>query len=282
MIAVGLALGAACCWGVADFLAGLASRRVPVPNVLLLVESGGMVVILSVAIATGEPLPGERAIFLAAAAGLAGVLALGCFYRALALGTMSIVAPISATGVVLPVVVGVATGDDPSPVAAAGLLLAVAGVVLASRESGHVDEESRSGRQALLLAVLAAIGFGTYFVCVDPAVEESVVWTLTIGRAVGVPPVIAVILLRSRAANPGIGWRLGLGLCAVGCVDLLATTLLALANNEGDVSIVSVMGALYPVMTVILAWIVLRERLARIQAAGVACALAGVLMVAGG
>jgi len=111
MLPVLLSLAASSCWGVADFLGGLQSKRVPVPVVLCLVEGTGLALVLVIIAATGEPFPGTRAAILSVVAGVAGVIALGCFFRALSIGTMSIVAPISATGVSLPVVVGIATGD---------------------------------------------------------------------------------------------------------------------------------------------------------------------------
>lgn len=280
MLAIGLALGAACCWGVADFLAGLASRRLPVLVVLLLVEGGGLVVILAIALALGEPLPGERGLVLAGAAGLAGVLALGCFYRALAIGTMSVVAPVGATGVTLPVIVGLATGDRPSAIAATGLALAVVGVVLVSREVTADAAAARANRASIGLALLAAVGFGTFFVAADPAADESVIWTLVLIRAAALPLVAGLVLVRDRARVPR--GRLLVGVAGVGCIDLAATALIVAANTEGDLSIVAVLGSMYPVMTIALAWLWLRERLANVQFAGAACALAGVALVAAG
>lgn len=280
MTAVGLALGAACAWGVADFLAGMASRRVPVPWVLLFVELGGFVVIAGVLLATGEEPPGGRAFALAVVAGLAGVTALGLFYQALAVGTMSVVAPISATGVAIPVVVGIATGDALSTVTAVGLVAAVAGILLASREGGEAAAERTGNRTGVLLALGAALGFGAYFTCIDPAVEESVVWALVVSRGVSCLPVLVLAVVRFAPRRPD--GRTTLAICAIGTIDLLATALLGLANNEGAVSVVSVLGALYPVVTVLLAAAVLRERLRPDQAVGVALALAGVGMVAAG
>jgi uncharacterized membrane protein len=131
MVPVLLSLAASSCWGMADFLGGLQSKRVPVAIVLVVVEGTGLVGVLAIIAVTGEPFPGTRAVLLALVAGVGGVIALGCFYRALSIGTMSIVAPISATGVALPVVVGIATGDRLSTIFAAGLAVTVIGVVLA-------------------------------------------------------------------------------------------------------------------------------------------------------
>jgi uncharacterized membrane protein len=154
-MAIALALIASACWGLSDFLAGLASRRVAVPFVLLLVEGGGLLVVAAITLATGEPFFSDGKDALSAiAGGLAGVLGLGCFYRALAIGTMSVVAPISAAGVALPVIVGVASGDRPSAIAAAGLAAIVAGVILASREEHADAAAAAAGRTAVLLALL--------------------------------------------------------------------------------------------------------------------------------
>jgi uncharacterized membrane protein len=131
VLAVALALAASACWGVADFTAGLKTRRLAVPLVLLVVQGIGCLWVLAVVLASGEPAPDATSAAASVLAGVAGAAALGALYRALAIGTMGVVAPISATGVALPVVVGVATGDRLSLVVSAGLALAVAGVLLA-------------------------------------------------------------------------------------------------------------------------------------------------------
>ena len=187
MLAVALSLLASACWGVADFTGGLQSRRVPVVVVLAIVEGVGLLAVLIVIAATGESLPGTRAILFAAGAGTAGAVALGCFYRALAIGTMSIVAPISSTGVALPVIVGIATGDRPSLLVSLGLVVAVVGVLLASREQHDDAEQAAAGRAAVWLALVAALGFGSYFVFSDVAADSSVLWLLVFSRVLIVP-----------------------------------------------------------------------------------------------
>jgi drug/metabolite transporter (DMT)-like permease len=279
-MAIVLALAAAASWGLADFLAGLASRRVSVPVVLLLVEGGGLVVIVVVAAIWGGPFFDDaRDFWSAVGAGLSGVMALGCFYRALAIGTMSVVAPISSAGVALPVVVGIATGNRPSVVTAMGLVAIVVGVVLASREEHDDAEATAAGRTALGLALLAALGFGGFFVLIDAPADVSVPWTLVVSRGAAVP-LVALVILRTRPAFPVA--RLGLGIAAVGCVDLLATALLSLAQTEGDLSVVSVLGGMYPVATVLLAAAFLGERVRTPQLVGIVCALGGVGAVAAG
>lgn len=279
-MAIALAFAAACSWGLADFLAGLASRRLPASVVLLLVEGGGLVVILAVAVLSGTPFFAHATdLWSAIGGGLSGVLGLGCFYRALAIGTMSVVAPISSTGVALPVVVGIATGNRPSAVTAAGLVAIVAGVVLASREEHDSAQAAADGRRALGLALLSAVGFGGFFALTDAPSDASVAWTLVAARAAALPFVAAVIL-RSGAALPSR--RFGVGIAGIGCIDLLATALIAIANTKGDLSVVSVVGGMYPVMTVLLAAAVLHERVRAPQALGIALALGGVAAVAAG
>lgn len=280
MTAVLLSLAAACCWGCADFLGGLQSKRVAVPVVLAVVESVGLAGVLTLIVITGEPFPDGRAVVLSMVAGSAGVLALGLFYRALAIGTMSIVAPISATGVTLPVVVGIATGDHLTVIVSAGLAVTFVGVILASRETGVEDEDRSSGhRLSVVLALCAAVGFGLYFVLADSAADESVLWLLALARFVTVPALLAIAWSR---AMPGPDRRASRALVLTGVLDCGATGLYALASTHGALSIVSVVGSVYPVTTVILARFVLGERLQAWQRAGVVAAFAGIAMVAGG
>jgi drug/metabolite transporter (DMT)-like permease len=279
-MAVALALAAAASWGLADFLGGLASRRVSVPIVLLLVEGGGLVVIVAIALISGAHFfDSSRDFWSAVGGGFAGVLGLGCFYRALAIGTMSVVAPISAAGVALPVVVGIASGNRPSAIAAVGLAAIVAGVVLASREEHDDAAGAQAGRTAVLLALLSAVGFGCFFTLTDAPADASVPWTLVCARAAAMPFVVGVIA-RTRPAWPSL--RLGLAIAAVGLIDLSATALIVVANTKGDLSVVSVLGGMYPVATVLLAAAVLHERVRRPQVTGIVLALLGVAAVAGG
>jgi drug/metabolite transporter (DMT)-like permease len=280
-MAIALAIMAAACWGLADFLAGLASRRVAVPIVLLLVEGGGLVVIVAITLASREPFfDNSRDVVSAVAGGLSGVLGLGFFYRALAIGTMSVVAPISAAGVALPVVVGVVTGDRPSAIAAVGLVAVVGGVVLASREEHETAAAAAAGKEALGLALISAVGFGGFFALTDAPADASVLWTLVLSRSAAIPIVAAIVLLTHAAPRPS--GRLALGIAAVGVVDLTATALIAVANTRGDLSIVSVLGGMYPVATVLLAAAFLHERLRGPQLAGVVLALGGIAAVAAG
>jgi drug/metabolite transporter (DMT)-like permease len=279
VLAVALALVASSCWGVADFLGGLQSKRVAVPLVLCIVEGTGLALVLIAIVATAEPLPDGRAIVLSLVAGAAGICALGAFYRALAIGTMSIVAPISASGVALPVIVGVATGDELSAIVSLGLAVTVVGVVLASREQHDDAQRAAAGRQSIGLALLAAIGFGSYFALSDSAADASILWLLALSRAIVVPGLM--VFAWARGMRPPRG-RAGVALVVAGTLDVSATGLYGVANTKGALSIVSVVGSLYPLTTVVLARVVLGERIRAIQRVGVAAAIAGVAMIAAG
>src|SRR4051812_19478511 len=194
MAAVVYAICASLCWGTADFAAGLKSRRIGVLPTLAWVEGSGLLWIAIVIAATGEPLPDGRTILFAVLAGAAGFTGLGVFYKALSIGTMSIVAPISATSVVLPVIVGLASGDTLSAIVAAGLAVTAVGVLLASREEVAEVEQRGPNRPAVILALVAAVGFGSYFVFADIAADGSVMWLLAIGRLAACPIIIALAL----------------------------------------------------------------------------------------
>lgn len=273
------ALSAALVWGVADFVGGMASRRFSVITVLLLTELGGLIVIGAVVAATTPEMFSREDAIMSMAAGLIGTAALGLFYRALAIGTMSVVAPITATGAVIPVIVGLATGDALSVVQVGGLAVVLVGVVLASREQSSVEAPSEEQRRSILLAVAAAVGFGLFFLLSHPPAEESVGWTVFFLRLAQVP-VVAGIWLWLGAQRPGP--KLTTVLLCAGTLDLGATALLALANSGGEVSIVSVLTSTYPVVTVLLAAVVLHERLLRSQYVGIVLTLAGIGAVVAG
>jgi len=292
VLAVALGLSSSLFWGLGDFLGGLQSRRVRVLAVLLVSQASGLVAI-AIGIAIARPqAPPLVDLWPAAAAGLAGAIALSAFYRALAIGTMSIVAPISATGAAVPVVVGIAGGDRPAALQLAGIVAAVVGVVLASRE---LDEPQRGSglavaarpdpgrvpeRTSVALALVAALGFGTFFVGMDAGADASVPWALLANRVASVSAVLLVVGA-ARVPLPGSPRRLA-PLVLVGLLDAGANGLYAWGSTEGLVSVVAVLGSLYPVATVLLARLVLGERVRRVQEVGIVAALAGVALIAAG
>jgi drug/metabolite transporter (DMT)-like permease len=281
MLAVALGLSSSLCWGFADFLGGLQSRRVRVLAVLLISQATGLVAI-AIGLAIARPhAPALVDLWPAAAAGLAGAIALSAFYRALAIGTMSIVAPISATGAAVPVIVGVATGDRPAALQLAGIVAAVVGVVLASRELDEPHPAGRvPGRTSILLALVAALGFGTFFVGMNAGADVSVPWALLANRIASVSAVL-IVVAALRVPMPDTPRRAA-PLALVGLLDAGANGHYALGTTHGLVSVVAVCGSLYPVATVVLARVVLGERVRRVQEVGIVAALAGVALIAAG
>jgi drug/metabolite transporter (DMT)-like permease len=289
MLALAFALSSSLCWGVGDFIGGLQARRIPLLRVILVSQAAGLVVLVVVVAALGL-WPGDWVKMLpAAAGGIAGIAALSAFYRALAIGTMSVVAPISATGVAVPVLVGVASGERPAALQLAGILAASVGVVLASRERGPGLPPTEGARASVVLALLAALGFGSFFVGVRISARVDLAGALVASRAASVAVLIlAGLVLRwvrepgpSRprpAPAPGDGTVLP-ALLLIGFLDLSANLLYALATRRGLLSVVAVAASLYPLTTVVLARLVLGERVRRIQEVGIAAALAGVVLI---
>jgi drug/metabolite transporter (DMT)-like permease len=291
-----LALAASLCWGIADFTAGLEARTVALPTVLLFAQGVGLALALPIVALSGRPFPAAAPALAALGAGVAVITGLACFYRALAAGTMSVVAPIAATGVAIPVLVGVLGGDHLALIQAFGMLAALLGVVLASRHPGAdaTAADRRSHRNALGLAMVAAVAFGCYFLCAHVGARGGVAWLLVLAHITSVLGVLAIgsfaaVSARARAARhvrPVSPTRRALAvgdlglLGLAGLLDFAATGLYGIANRHGLLSVVAVAGSLYPVATVLLARTVLRERVARSQALGVGLALVGVALIA--
>jgi len=280
VLAVVLAFSSSLCWGLADFLGGLQSRTRPLVTVLLVAQVAAVAAGIAYVAGAGDAFPDPEPALLAVGAGVAGCAALAAFYRGLAIGTMSIVAPVSATGAAVPVLVGLATGERPGAIQVAGIAVAMAGIVLAAREpAGAV--QSRALRASLGLAGLAALGFGTFFVLIDRATElGGAPWSLLLVRA-GEVALLGALALVTRPAMP-TGTRDAMPLLAIGALDFSATAFFALATEQGLLSVVSVVGSLYPAVTVVLARVVLAERVARSQEVGVVLTLAGVVAISAG
>jgi len=280
VLALTLALSCSLCWGVADFIGGVQARRIHVLLVILISQCVGMIGVTALLLIRGKGPPEFLHLLPAIGAGLAGIAALSAFYRALAIGTMSIVAPISATGVAVPVIVGVAGGDRPGALQLAGILAAVVGVVLASREEDVALHERRAFEASIGLALVAALGFGSFFVGLRASARTDVPWALFASRGAGVAALIGAALAL-RPPGP-VGRRSLPLLVLMGALDLAANGLYALAARHGLLSVVAVAASLYPLATVLLARIVLGERVRRVQEVGIAAALTGVLLIAAG
>lgn len=271
-MAVFLALAASALWGLADFGGGLLSRRRAALAVVVTSQFLALVALGAFIAATGAaavPLPWQGL-----AAGAVGAVALLAFYRCLAIGPMGLVAPIASTGVVVPVLYGVLTGERLGMIQIAGIGLAVAGIVLASGPELQAGASIRGS--AITLAVLAAAGFGMVYVFLADS-PEAATSTLLAQRLASVALGAALLLATRTPAQFGAR-ELSL-LAVVGIADVAANGAFILGSSRGLVSVVAVLASLYPVATALLARYVLAERLRPIQTAGAAAALGGVLLL---
>jgi uncharacterized membrane protein len=280
MVAIALGLAASLSWGVADFIGGIQSRRMPVVAVVLGSQLAGLVLVAVIVAARGKSPPGGDFVLYAALSSVGGIIGLTSFYKALSIGAMGVVAPLSSTAAVIPVAVGIATGDRPSTLQGIGVAIAIGGVILASREATDEAQTSPAISKGAGFALISAVGFGCFFLAIDRASDSDVLWAVTVNRITSVLLLTAALLI----IRPKLGLKLTdmRTLAIVGVLDIAANGFFALAATKGLVSVVAVLSSLYPVMTVILARVVLKERLAAIQRAGALAALAGVALISAG
>lgn len=283
MLGIALGLASSLSFGISDFLAGVTARRVGTPAVLLfsMVAYFALAVVWIVVSGTGAPTASQ--VGLAAAAGLGVGVGLAAFYEGLAVGTMSIVAPIAATGVIVPVVAGIVGGEDPGLVRSLGMASAVVGIVLAVRgPQASVTEHVVHRRKSMVCAVIAALGFGTFYWLVSPASETELPWTLLICRTITLPAIIAIVVVAGASLRRALTPRGLAATFAIGALSLAAIYCYAEGTRHGDLSVVAVAASLYPVVTTVLARHRLHERLTAGQQGGVLAVLLGVVLMAAG
>lgn len=272
-----LALFSAAVYGVGDFSGGMAARRVPATTVLLWSHLIGFVLLLAATpLLGGHPDGGD--LLLGLAGGLAGAVGVGLLYKGLAVGPMSVVAPITALlSALVPVLVGVLQGERPRLGVALGMAAALASIVLVSAQGGgSLRPADPSG---VLFALGAGLGFGLFFVALSYTGDDSGIWPLVATRVASVSSVGALALLGkvSREAPRGEARRLT---GVAGTLDATANVLYLLAVRRGLLSVVSVLAALYPVSTVVLARAVLKERFGTLQRIGMAIAIPAAVLIA--
>jgi len=270
-----LALAASLSWGVSSFTAGLESRRRSVWTVVAVSQiASALSAVALLLFAHGEDLTAGNAAW-AVIAGVCGATGLVAYYRALALGAMSVVAPIIAAQVVIPVVVGLALGERPALAAYAGMVLAAAGVALVSRGGGA--GVARVPGTAILLAVLTAVLFGIMGVALDRCGAGSPLQSVFVVRVVSALVVLAYFFASRRRFD--VEARDLPALASVGILLTVANVLLTVAFTIGLLSIISVLGSLSPVVIVVMAQVLLHERLCVRQWVGVAAVFAGVVLL---
>jgi drug/metabolite transporter (DMT)-like permease len=282
-MAAALALLSSLLWGTSDFFGGIFTRRIAAVVVVLVSQGIALALIIPTVWVLGSFDDSSGYFWWGVAAGLVGPIGLVCFYWALSIGVMGVVSPIAATGIVVPVAWGlIVDGDRPSVMQFAGIAVGFVGVVLAG--GPDIPRDDASARQvhtkSIALALIAALGFGAAFVCLDGGGQYSVGMTLLVQRSTSVGLMLIPVVIITRLV--GIRWRDLPGLAGVGAGDAAANGAFAWSSTLGLLSVTSVLGSLYPVATLLLARTVLGERLTRLQAYGVALALAGILLLAAG
>jgi drug/metabolite transporter (DMT)-like permease len=275
-LGLALALASSVVWGAADFSGGSLTRRLPTFAVTVVSQSAGFVALL-VAVAVQGDVTG-RSLELGVLAGLGGGTGLAAFYRALSIGTMSVVSPLAACGAVVPFAIALLAGDRPSALALVGAVAALAGAVLASVEERRAESPERA--RAIVLAILAAVALGVFVYFLGLGSREGDALSTLVGARIGSLAVL-LVLTSATGASLRLAPRFLPAGAAVGLADLSANALFAVASSRGLLSLVAVLGSLYPVVTVLLAHVLLGERLTRAQQTGVAVALAGVAAIAG-
>ncbi len=269
-----LSLSASLAWGVGDFAGGLKSRVLPALTVMAVSQPFGLVV-LGVVVAVRGTGPDGWEVLWACLSAVLGTIGLAAFYRGMAAGAMSVVAPIAAIAAGVPVAWGVLSGDRLSFLQAVGIAAALGGSVVASleRHSGETRVAAGVG-----WAVVAMLCFGGYFVPMHAAAPHDWLWPAFLFRCTSVPLIWGALLARGRLPRdfrPHLG-----GLVAVGLLDTGGNALFAgAAAAHGLLSVAAVLGSLYPVVTVLLARTLLGERVQPSQNAGVVVALAGVVLI---
>ncbi len=295
-----LGLAVAAFYGAADFLGGLCSKRSVVAAVVVLSQLCSLPLLaVLVVVAGGQPT--GRALLFGAAAGAFGGVGLACLYRGLASGRMSIVAPITAVGAAaVPVLWGLLGGERPSAAALVGVAVAMVAVAFVSRASGdpvEADEApqgparpagrgargsgGRTAANPVALAVVAGGAFGSVFVLLAETGPGVGFWPLVAARLTSIVLLATGAVATGRSLAPAGPGALAL-IAVTGFLDLAANAVYLLATRRGLLAVVAVLGSLYPAGTVLLARVVLGERLAGLQVFGLVLALAGVVMIAAG
>jgi drug/metabolite transporter (DMT)-like permease len=278
-----LAIGSALFYGAADFTGGVTTRRAGTIPVVVVSQFTGLAVLALLLPLLPSASPSQSDLFWGAMAGLTGGIGVALLYRALAIGTMAVVAPTTAVcAVAIPVLVSVLLGERPVPLAIGGIVLGITSIVLVSQQtipqSQSRETATRRGLPpGVAIALASGVAIGLFYLSLAQTRPEAGMWPLVAARAV------SVTLFGAMALYTGQSLRLSSGVAALvvfaGTIDMLANALYMLAAQQGPLSIVVTLSSLYPASTVLLARIVLRERLNLWQVTGVGCALAAVVLI---
>jgi drug/metabolite transporter (DMT)-like permease len=281
-----LALGSAILYGAADFTGGLTTRRAGTIPVVVLSQASGLILLAVILPLLPGALPSRGDLIWGGVAGLTGGIGVALLYRALAVGVMAVVAPTTAVcAVTIPVVVSVLLGERPVPLAVGGIVLGIVSIVLVSQQSSVVPEAPRSGpstrhASGVGTALASGVAIGFFFLSLAQTKSGAGMWPLIASRSVSVLLFVIIAIAGKRSLRmPRSAFSLAF-LCGV--IDMLANALYVLAARGGPLSTVVTLSSLYPASTVLLARIILGERLNLLQVTGVGCALAAVALIVSG
>ena len=273
-----LALGSAVLYGAADFTGGLTTRRASTIPVVVFSQASGMLLLALMLPFLPDASPTQSDLLWGAGAGLTGGIGVALLYRALAIGAMSVVAPVTAVcAVALPVLFAVMQGERPALLAAVGLVIGVLSIILVSRQT--VEQSALPGKKnaGVGMALASGVLIGLFFITFSRAGSGAGMWPLLVARLVSVSLFVVIALIgRHSLTMPREALWLAI---ACGVMDMLANALYLIATRTGQLSIVVTLSSLYPASTVLLARLVLKERLNTWQLAGVGCALAAVVLI---
>ena len=260
-------------WGSGDFSGGLASRRTGASSVVIVAYAVGFVLLVILALIWREPFPSALDLAWGGLAGLAGAIGLISFYSALSIGRMGIAAPVSAVlTATIPVLFSAFTEGLPSLIQLGGFVLALLAIALISR-----PERSKGRPEGIGLALLAGCGFGCFFILISRVNHSATFWPLAMARFTSVLFLLVFVRIRRQPVLPSKA-VVPLVLIA-GIMDAIGNAFFVLAAHSGRLDIAAVLSSLYPAATVLLAALVLRERVNRIQAIGILLALLAVPLI---
>lgn len=279
-----LSLASAVCYGAADFLGGLTSKRASTIPIVVLSQLSGLALLFIMLPLVPAAAPSRVDHIWGAVAGLTGGVGVALLYRALSIGVMAVVAPTTAVcAVTIPVLAAVVMGERPGIVRIAGIGLAIVAIALVS-QSNHPEpgdrtqaEKTGSRTSAFSLALLSGVVIGFFFLALAQTSERAGLWPLVTARLVSVALFASMLLMTSTPRR--IPKAIIATVIAGGVLDMLANLLYMIATRSGPLSVVVTLASLYPASTVILARVVLHERLSPTQWVGVVCALIAVVAI---
>jgi drug/metabolite transporter (DMT)-like permease len=277
MLAAALALTVSLFLGTSDFIAGVKSRRFSVLGVLAFSQVVGLLLLIPLVVAVQQDPPAARYLGYAALAGVSGCIGTASLYRGLAVGKMSVVAPISASAAIVPIFFGVAGGERPAAGQAIGIAVALIGVVVTARVPDEGPSATRGVATGAGFALLAALGGGFFLTLMNSASEGNVLWAATVARLT----LLALLVCSALTLRRAIALRPDAGLLSIGLLETASWILFGVATTLGLLSVVGILASLYPVVTVLLARIVLHERVATNQRVGIGLVMTGLVLIAG-